>query len=83
MTVCAFLRAKTGNMVSILQITFRKIDAADFADTPLFGKIQKEEKLNSTKKRKRGCRTTRLKNLVVWQLFFQKKGKNSAAAEFF
>lgn len=52
MTVCAFLRAKTGNMVSILQITFRKIDAADFADTPLFGKIQKEEKLNSTKKRK-------------------------------
>lgn len=30
-----------------------------------------------------GCRTTRLKNLVVWQLFFQKKGKNSAPAEFF
>lgn len=34
-------------------------------------------------KLKRGCRTTRLKNLVVWQLFFQKKGKNSALAEFF
>ena len=32
---------------------------------------------------KRGCRTTRLKNLVVRQLFFQKKGKNSAPAEFF
>ena len=50
---------------------------------PEVGSWAKNTESHGCGNKKRGCRTTRLKNLVVWQLFFQKKGKNSAPAEFF